>query len=627
MTAKKKRKAGKAARGRGEVRLPSSQFTRWESVGLPLFGAAALVAGWLAFLGALSGGRMSWMHFMQLDNFRPWMMFHNLGSEFGPFGWAPALRTWIPEIAMLWGLYALGADAGDGAALFPILNAALSAAGWILVCDLVFGKSPVRRAAVLILHALPMLSAAYGRLDIFYHLLAPLWRGGLWAVTPWILWLSLRALEADNRRDAARFLVGVGVLTAVVANDFAAVAWHVAPATAAALALAVFRMVKWRAFFRFAAVFIVAVPVGRLADIDYGQAAHFLQFSNFAHMAAVLRLIGSILALFIERNPLEAAAWAALAAIVAVRFFIALFAAWRGLKKGGANKSPSIAGGLLGVAGRRDIFVALFVVVAMLAPVAATLTRAGFGISPAGSGLHDFLHVSSHRYFMPFFYFPLFIGWALLPWSFSGWGRRGSAALVGAAVVVVALAGPRALSISAEGLDPFATSFHQCFVDNARRLNWRGGISHSAAVSRLYANPDAGIDRIMGVRVRRDETGGREIVLMREYNRNWWHGDFQFVTVNGVKGRLFFVPPPWGPDCATTNPDKCPLGDYGQIVDGDSARAVFGEPSEVVDCEGYNFFHYDPPLRFDSDVLRKVEWRGTGDIPLGRIRQKAEGAD
>ena len=623
---KKKRKAGRGAPGRAESRLSGGRvrsgdgpFARWEIVGLPTLGILALVGGWLAFLGALSNGHLNWNDFLESDTLRPWLKFRDLGQG-GLFlgGWEKKLMAWVPDIALLWGMFALGADFRVAHLAFPLLLAALSAVGWILVCDFLFGKSPVRRAVVLLLHSLPMLAASRGELDVYYHHLVPLWRGGTLAMLPWLLWLALRAATARDGRESGIRLLALGtVVAAIVASDLIVLIWFVAPAIGAALALALIGAAKWRGTIRLVGALAVAAVVGRALE---NPAAFFASGQgglpsrlDFAHFAAVGRVMVHLIGRVVERNPLEAVVCAAFVFVAVVRGVAALFA---GRKRGGINLPPPFSV----PEARGHLFAALFVPAAILVPLAMTLTSPQFGeqLDPGK------FYSSSHRYFFTLFSFPLFVGWALLPWDGKFFGGRAASrvALAGACAAVLALSAPRAVSVSGTGLDPFATAFHKCFADNARKFGWTGGLAHVWAAFHLRANPDAGIGRVLPVSVRRGAAAEPEILFEPSvFNRHWFSGEFQFVAVNGFNGRVFHTTPSAAErGCPAARASECVYpGHFGGIVDDASVRAAFGEPSEVADCDGFGFYHYDPPLRFDFSGFERGELRG---LSLARERRE-----
>ena len=593
------RRKPKKVRRSGNIPLPPEKggAGEWFS---PLLGGLALFAAWLAFLGAVSNGHLNWNALLETDTLQPYRLFQGLKEGLPLSGWlTPGAWMWFPDYAILWPLFALGAGPSAGALLFPLLLAVFSSVGWILVCDFVFGRSPTRRAVVLVLHALPLLVVAWRGLDVFFHQMVPVYRGGLWATMPWTLWLSLRALEAEGRWRVFRLAALAAAAALLVACDLIAIVWVAAPAAASAVALAVVGKLSWRG----ALWFVVALAAAVLAGRFLNASGENLTGRNFALAAEVWRVMRLLLAKLAARNPLETIVWAAFAALAAVRVFTAIFPGEKRRGQPGFWRTEQ---------SRRHLFAVFFVAAGMLLPVLATLSQTAFGerLDPGK------FHTSSYRYFLPLFYFALFSGWALLPWqNFGGIFRRAPRrALAVAAAAVVALAAPRAAAIRAEGLDMFASPFHQCFAENARRLGWSGGIANWWAMPSLAANPSAGVERTIWARgVRGEKESGLTVFRLEHSSR--LSGEYQFVGVNVFKGRVFLTTPAGGePGCPLERIDECVWrGHYDDVLDESVVRAEFGPPAEIVECEGYGFYHYDPPLRLD---FSKYEWIETYGIRL-----------
>ena len=93
-------------------------------------------------------------------------------QDFPLSGWRWGMTTYyFPEYLIQWTLFALGADLHVGFA-FHSAGATLvfSAGGWILVCHRLFGPSPARATAVVLLaHAAPLLIIGWGRARCFWN--------------------------------------------------------------------------------------------------------------------------------------------------------------------------------------------------------------------------------------------------------------------------------------------------------------------------------------------------------------------------------------------------------------------------------------------------------------------------
>ena len=565
---------------------PTAAQSEWA---LPALGALALVGAWLAALGGVVDGAISLNYVVNIDTVRPHLIFRDLFTEDGfPFsGWRQGdAPFYFPDNFLLWPFFGLGAGLVFALCLFPLAQSAFAAVGWILVCDFLYGKSPVRRFAVLALHAACFLTLAWRGGDVHFSLIVWGWHYGAWAAAPWLLWLSLRLLSGPGAPGAAAALAAV--LAATVASDLLIVPWFVAPAALSVVLLSGKGGFNRRACFAFFAALAVGVVVGRalfhlVPDIKGASpAALNLEKFGFAVRATVQNHWA-----IVSRNPAEALLWAAFA-FVALRRAAAVF------RPGARRNLPPTLALSPGGAGK---FMALFVPAAMLfalfAPL-ATGTVISFAEIAGESG--DF--VGRHnRYSLPFLLFPLFVGWALLPGA--GLPRAKSAA-VGVFAALLLASAPKAARVDFAALDPFNTPFHQCVAENARRLNWRGGISTPFIGLMLVENSAASVLRMLPIGVFRRPQAGQSFMVVDSpaSNRHRFNGEFQFVVVNFLNQRAFYDAPLPGEDGDLFQPD---LANY--LLDPETARAAFGEPREEIDCAGIGLFHYDPPLKFDFSHL------------------------
>ena len=286
-TAKGEKAARLETRSPSAGRLPSSspssrssvRFASWERVGLPALGALALVAGWVAALGGFSDGTLSIAWLFDFDTLRPWLVFRDsfLTDAYPASGWRHGVAPfYFPDYAILWTLFATGWDVRALMWLYALLQPAFAAAGWILVCDRLFGKSPVRRAAVLLLQALALIVAAWRGGDLFLVQLMFAARFGSWALLPWLLWLLLCALDAgesgNDKRGAKtnplhpkKLAAAGGLLFGMVlalASDLSFLPWLVAPAGFALLCMVFLKRMRAGEFLLFAAVFVFVRPAG-----------------------------------------------------------------------------------------------------------------------------------------------------------------------------------------------------------------------------------------------------------------------------------------------------------------------------------------------------------------------------
>ena len=581
--------------------------------------ALALVVAWLGALGGVVAGETDIRALFNVDTLHSWMVFRDafLLEGYPASGWRHGVSLfYFPEYAVLWPLYALGLDFRAAMIGMTLAYAATSAVGWALVCDSLFGKNSARRALVVLLHALPFLILAWGHSDIYSLQLRVVFHYGAWTLAPWMLWLFIRALNAlpqGRRRSAGEgagvwknLAAAVVLLALLVASDLIIVSWFAAPALFSLLCLRFLKKIRWEDFFSFAVATAAGVAAGlilrEIPDFPpHRDTESFLSFNPSRTLSALSGMLYEF-SRFAARNPFSALVWGAFAAI----------ALWRlsRLRPGGAKGADSGARQWFGVPdSRAHWFAALFVPAAAVAAVAAVAATGNFIPAYLDADLSP-----SFRYFAPLLFVPLFVGWALLPGAGVLAGRGKLVVAAGAAVVALAAA-PRALSVEFDKLDPFNTPFHQCFAENARRLKWKGGISTGFLALPLAANPPAAVERILPVGALRREAGnGFMYVDWTVFNRHWFSGEFQFVTVNDYRGRTAMQEPtPERPVCAPDARDVCvPRGHGALFLDDAAVRAAFGEPAEIVECEGLAFYHYDPPLQFDFSQSANPDFARVG---------------
>ena len=623
---RKKRKAVKAS-APPQTAAPSAESPGGKGAALlPLGAFLAMVVAWAGALGGVAAGNTDLRALFDVDTLHSWLVFRDafLLEGYPASGWRHGVSLfYFPEYAVLWPLYAAGLDFRAAMIAMTLIYAATSAFGWALVCDSLYGKSSVRRAVVFLLHAAPFLILSWAHSDIYSLQLRVVFHYGAWTLVPWMLWLFIRALHNTPQgragkggagKDAApvwQNLFAAAVLLAlVVASDLIVVPWFAAPALFSLMCMCVLKKMKWGEFFPFAAAVVFGIAAGlvlkEVPDFPPHRDTESFLSLNPSRTLSALSGMAYEFSRFAGRNPFSALMVCVFAAV----------ALWRlsGLRKGGGKGADSEALKWMGVPdSRAHWFAALFVPVSAASSVAAVAATGNF--IPVAYGEDDL--APSFRYFAPFFFLPLFSGWALLPFSsgaFRGWEKR---AVVLCAALVALAASPRALSAKFEKLDPFATPFHQCFAENARRLGWEGGVSTGLFTLPLAANPAAETERMLPVGVLRRGAGdSRMYVDWVVFNRHWFSGEFQFVVVNDHRGRTSAGPPsPSHPACAPEAREDCvPRGQDAIFMDDAAARGAFGDPAEVVECEGLGFYHYDPPLRFDFSATDNPDFAQAGRV-------------
>ena len=596
--ARKKNRAGKSPPHFHSARL------------LPVLGWLTLALAWLAALGGFSDGTAHIQTFMNTDAVRLHIFFREVFERDAPLSslTAGAAPYYFPDMFAQWALFALGAGTALALCVYPLIVAALSAAGWVLLCDRLFGKSPVRRAAVPLLHSLPFLFLAWDNADIFHSQMMGAIHHSVVAALPWLLWLTILILfpaqkSGRGRKSAAPFPVVPAIalfaaLALMSASDLLVVPQFAAPACLCAMILAARGNPSWREtlmFFVLAAAGIVGGRIlNQLSGIDTWDVPPALDFQNLRRSLALL------LAHFgngAVRNPLAAAAWAVFVGIAVWRALAVLLPNWRW-------NIPAFAAV---PSGGGHSLVALFVPATMsaafLTPVSSGLVADSFQYaSPVASTYEGVMF--SIRYALPVIFLPLFAGWALLPGGIPKFGRFGGRvgnwALVACAMLAV-FSVPKAARINFAALDPFATPFQKCFAENAKRLDWRGGVTTLLFARLPLVHPDAEVERLLPIGVfRRPEPGQSFMVVEHSFSRRAVNGEFDFVLANYYNGKIFNIPPMAGDaGCAVDSPDSCFAQVNNFVLDKDSAIAAFGEPREEINCAGVGLLHYDPPLKFD----------------------------
>ena len=574
---------------------------------LPWLGALALLLAWLAFLGGVSDGAADFRKMFEAESFRPWQIFRDLFlvEGFPASGWAQSgAHFYFPDYAVQWPLFALGVDPRVVVYFFVLAQVTLAASGWVYLSDFLFGKSPERRAAIWLLHALPLLALAYGRNDMFDTWTISVFHYGTWAVLPWLTGLLLRILDSPRPAPAPIGKIGalVALLAATAASDKIIIIWFVAPAAFAILCLALFRQTSGRRAGLLVGAMAGGIVLGEiLADIpDFQEHFHAKDHYSFNSPAKILDnfvvLGGIFVDRFVTRNTPEFLVWSLFVAVALRRLISAVFALY------GRQSAPFRLFQVARTPGH--VFTAIFIPASAACCVIAPAMNTFFVVTP------PFTTSASLRYFMPAMYFPLFVGYALLPSVLSAPAARALAA--GALALTAALAAPKIFAIDAAALDPFNTPFQRCFAENAGRLGWTGVVANNGGLA-LEENPNAGVRQVLPIYFH-DGGPGRSALATSWFvsNRHYFSGEFQFVMLNEYKGRAFhsFVPRDAGDLCALGD-HECMWKPYFQgAINEERVRGAFGEPAEIVECEGVAFFHYDPPLHFDFSGI---------EIPHARI--------
>ena len=239
-----------------------------------------------------------------------------------------------------------------------------------------------------------------------------MYRIGTWAFMPWLLWLTLRALDSGGGRTARAgspaSLVSLTILLVLlVMSDLIVVTWFIAPALLAAFVLVHLGQLKAPALLRLAAAMAAGAVLGRIlfAIPDFYDNPN-AQSVDLARMAPAIRNFAAYAADLTAANTAEALVWAAFVFIGLRRLAVALR-----LRR---EKDSPMSRLLFAVPmTRAHLFVAIFVPASAAASLAATMLAGKFPIP----WVPDLWRQT--RYVLPFLFLPLFIGWTLLPWNFA----------------------------------------------------------------------------------------------------------------------------------------------------------------------------------------------------------------
>ena len=619
---RKKRKVASIPR-----KLPTSRKIpgKWESFVAPWLGGLAFLAAYFAVLGGISDRTLDWRQIFDHDTLRPWFAYQDafLSDVYSLDGWSfsSAAPFWFPEFAFQWPLLALGADIRTILYIAPLVQVGAAAWGWALVCNAIFGKSPVRCCFVWLSHALAFLVLAWRGGDLLAVHFVTAFHYGAWLSVPWLLWLSLRILNPEiPPRQNIPALAGLIALLAVSTwSDLVILNWFTFPAALAAILTTRMSSPQSR---RALLACVAALLVGTALPQILALSGPSVRLSpSWELTARTIGRLSDIMARIAGRNLPESLVWLLFVGIAAWRTLCVL----PRLEIFGDGNSRKLKPGrgafhsLVGVpSGRTHRFVAVFVSASAAAAIGSVLLSGNLDIYPWVLPEVDRLT----RHYLPFVYFPLFVGWVLLPWNFgkSPLQMRPPILAAGLCACVVGISGVKAAAIDLEKMDPFGTPFQKCFAESARRLGWRRGIGLQYQSFILAGNPDDEIGRMPMIQRNYRLGNPPPITGLQSFsNRNWWRdaegkSEFQFAVVNLFQGRVFGRPPRGAEDagCPPTIPEMLECFSSPEfILDEATARRTFGEPAEVIDCGGAGLFHYDPPLRFSPpDNLEEIRtWR------------------
>ena len=490
-----------------------------------------------------------------------------------------------------------------------------------MLCDALFSPNLNRRILVILIHALPLIYMAWLGSDIFLIHAMPIFHYGTWVTVPWLLWLSVCILGENNNSEKRpyRFAVGLFILLAVVtASDLSILPWFIAPAIVAVLLLYVPGANKKgdAATQKFlldviGSGFLFGFLLGRVDIGGTEMVAHDRILSGFSlkYLTYTIENVLVFMGKLGWRHPIAAIVWLAFMFFILSKMYFVL-SHWR--KSNFRLSLPKSFIALFVPLSIAATFSAVAVsgnftfpdVPSLYAALGAGLSRAYISVRQWDHGYYGYIV----RYIVPPMFFPLFIGWALfLP------AKRNL--LITMTAIITVVAAPKAMTMEWKSLDPYSSPFFQCYRDTAKRLKWKAGIASTVLSTQMAIDPDNPVKRVMSVGV----THGREQSFLFQNwvvgNRQWLKKPFNFVAINGYRGRVYDVTPGW-PDrvCQANEWNKCfPVNHSWLILDGAAARGAFGEPTEIIECEGIGFYHYDPPIsvthsRIVGNLFNDVGW-------------------
>ena len=562
----------------------------------PLLAACALslLACFAAALGGISEGVVAARHLFNVDSAYLYKLFRDIfltDLDVSGFRLSTSPMLFPDMLLFSWPLHALGIGWHPAMLVFILTQTVFGAVGWMLVCARLGGGAACQCAALLA-WAAQILGMAYGA-KIFIAQAHGGLHFGAWVCAPWLLWLAL----PDNREKESppsRLIALALALAVCIGSDLLVVIWFAAPAAAAAALL--FLRGRWSA--PCAAKFLSVLALGSAAGalLRKGTLLFFTpsvqgdDFTSF-NPEKISGAADTLVRFFVfaaGEYRLLTLVWLAFAAL-------ALLCLRRALS-----------------AKSRETNARTFVLAYMPAMMILTLLAIiAVGNVQVAEWTGDQIWVAT-RYFTPVLFLPLFVGWAVPPVCgffarppFAGRERAAIAALAAALALVAA---PKIAAIQPERLSPYNTPFHRCVSDAAKSRGWRAAIGSIWMTSELMLDPDNGIERELTVLNPRHLRGQLGAVgrpgdpLWVEWtinNRHQFNGEFDFAIVN-LRNELYFRLP--GPAaCSRARGRFC--GADPHAIDGEILRRTFGEPSEILECDGVGIFAYDPPVRVDMSEV------------------------
>ena len=499
-------------------------------------------------------------------------------------------------------------------ALYSFIQIGMSTVGWVLVCRRLGGGGLAQCVAVFA-HALSVILLAYAGNDIFFLLLLPVSHAGVWAVMPWLL---LAFLSFSYRGNVSLFVM----LFLLGGSNLIVMPWFVGPFC---VTLAVFQW-QGRLSGRYAAGVgggaVAAVVIGRVvykSFTPFGEpvAAGFLTVNmDVDRFFSALGVLKHALFIIMEQ-------WGLF--VIWLLFMVVLAGFWFRLFR--AGRHPAL------------LFVMTFVLISIassaMGPVVTT-NEAWIRLSvefPEGTSLLSSDALIWLRYSLPAVYFPLFVGWFLLVLPVVGrlptLAARFPLFVAGGFLAIVTVAAvPSFFGSEGKSIRLLETPYAVCVRDAAQRLGWTAGIGPRSFWDWSIVDPDNPIRHDLYVEnysIFRGVPKDQPFWVQWDFtNRHSYSGEFQVVAVTRYADRDFRFGVPRDRNDACTPDNGC--FEFGlpqaSLYDAEMVRDFFGEPTEVVECEGVELFHYDPPFVYDFSNHDQ-----TGHYPFPLPRPVAGGED
>ena len=479
--------------------------------------------------------------------------------------------------------------------LYCFIFLVISAVGWVFVCRQLGASSAFQSAAVFA-HVLQILLLTYSGNEIFMLLVTPNFHTGIWIFMPWLLWAFLNGSWVGKTT--------LFILVALLAlSDLIVLPWFVGPFFVAV------GIVWWRGGFSSRrvlesyAIVALAAVVGRSLFNLYMPFAESQDTSNF--LSIKIAPVFSHLAIQVTGLLVLAGQYGWLAAIWLLFVALALFVFVRHFYA--EEVDPNF------------LFMLTFILTAVLISVAAPALTGKVGflrVFPQGLDFSYFNVLEIGRHIHPALYLPLFVGWPFLIFIGSRWLgslipiRSFHFSVVSLVVCVVAAIPGVVRSRDFQNFSPLETPYAVCVRKAARRLGWTGGIGIYGFWNQAVVDPENPIKQNMvvnNIEFFRNAYKEKSLWVMWDAtNRHWYSGEFQVVAVDKYKGRRFFAPPRRQEDGCLLD-SQCAQYVPSRSLDEKTVRGVFGDPQEIVECEGVALFHYDPPLIYDFSDHAQVE--------------------